>query len=1278
MIQKRNNSRLFLLLVLLGFSLPVLQPLHGASFLTNAPMNFNRRAHTATLLLDGKVLVVGGDSGPSGYVGSAELYDSAAGTWLPTGSMTNITGYGTNSPTNMRAFHTATLLANGKVLVAGGIGADYLTSAQLYDPVIGTWAETGFMNTARFQHTATLLSDGRVLIAGGKDGFGNSIASAEVYDPATGSWMEIGPMNSIRWQHTATLLPNGKVLIAAGGALINGISGVSFNLLTSTELFDPAAGTWTPSGNLHGGRLEHDAVLLASGKVLVVGGFDGVDSIQSTELYDPASGVWSPSGAMTTLRDTPQATLLPDHKVLVSGGYDSRNLGSRYLSTAELYDPALGSWTTNGVGGMNDRRWQHTATLLTDGRVLLAGGYDGSRVIKSTEIYGSVSAATNGSLKVTISPAGAISGGAQWQVDGGPFRNSGAVVTNLSGGTHVVSFTSLPGFVKPADQLTTIVSRTGTNLVTGVYIPNPGAVQVTLSPAGAVTDGAQWQVDGGTFLSSGATVTNLSVGSHTIAFKTIGGWFAPGSQVVTIVSDTTTNLTGTYSQTQTAGGLQVNLSPAGAVAAGARWQVDGGALQTSGAVVGGLAPGNHLLTFSPVVGFITPASQTAAVGSNATNSFSGVYAAAELIKPTLILGAPLSGKRYSNSVFTATGTAKDNVRVAAVFYQLNTNDWATAVLAGNFTNWTAANLLLTPGTNTFKVYAVDTSNNRSTTNTVKFVYVLTDRLLVQLNGRGTLSPNYRSALLEIGRNYAMTATAASGFRFVGWTGNFATSAAKLAFNMQSNLSLTANFLDISRPVNIVLTPTANKRLSNEVFAATGKARDNLRVSNVWCQLNTNAWTLAATANNWTNWTAPNLVLTPGTNFIRAYAEDTTGNRSLTNTIKFIYVLTDLLGVQFNGKGTLTPNYSNALLEIGKNYSMTATAAAGFRFVNWTGTFTTNTAKLTFNMQSNLSFTANFLDTARPVNFIAAPVANQKWSNLVFTASGKATDNVGIANAWYQLNGAGWNPAVLAPNRTNWSTPGLTNFLLSGSNQLQAFAADAVGNVSLTNTVNFTYRVQPVGDWAPDSLNGLLATITQPDSGDTNVQSVGFDLTTFAQTGADTNDDNFGVGQYLYTKTGTNTAYIGLTYNAPPTLVGQDGEASFVFTNHYSGYFTNEHGDLAGIRLVIATNFLPGFVAGKSLIATDTGSGNVTTLKFSNRTSFTQSGGGGPGAGSYTLTRFSPVCGMLTLTYTNAPNLGRVAYVQTTYTNAANGIFHANSFDSLGNLQNTDSGRFKMQ
>ncbi len=217
------------------------------------------------------------------------------------------------------------------------------------------------MGTARGEHTATLLPSGKVLVAGGFD-LSNALSSAELYDPVTGTWTATGSMSTARYDHTATLLPNGQALVAAG-------TDSDFRPLRSAELYDPASGTWTATGSMVAARGRHTATLLPSGKVLVAGGFNG---LSSAELYDPASGTWSATGSMGTARFDHTATLLPSGEVLVAGGY---NFNDGYLSSAELYDPASGTWSA--TGGMGTARAQHTATLLPNGKVLVAGGSNG-------------------------------------------------------------------------------------------------------------------------------------------------------------------------------------------------------------------------------------------------------------------------------------------------------------------------------------------------------------------------------------------------------------------------------------------------------------------------------------------------------------------------------------------------------------------------------------------------------------------------------------------------------------------------------------------------------------------------------------------------------------------------------------------------------------------------------------------------------------------------------------------------------------------------------------
>jgi uncharacterized delta-60 repeat protein len=342
---------------------------------SDAPFTFNNTGSlnnaryylTATLLPNGTVLVAGGENS-SGVLASAELYDPVSGTWTVTGSL-NTGRYG----------HTATLLPNGKVLVAGGYnGVTQLASAELYDPASGTWTVTGSLNTGRTDYTATLLRDGKVLVVGGAGISNNILASAELYDPASETWTLTGSLNTGRFGHTAALLPNGKVLVV-GGASSDGGGGI-----TSAELYDPASGTWTATGNLNTGRLRYTATLLPNGIVLVAGGLDSSNNaLASAELYDPASGTWTATGNLMIARYEHMATLLPDGEVLVAGGNDSSN---NALASAELYDPANGTWAS--TGSLNTARDYHTATLLPNGKVLVAGGFDSSNnALASAELY---------------------------------------------------------------------------------------------------------------------------------------------------------------------------------------------------------------------------------------------------------------------------------------------------------------------------------------------------------------------------------------------------------------------------------------------------------------------------------------------------------------------------------------------------------------------------------------------------------------------------------------------------------------------------------------------------------------------------------------------------------------------------------------------------------------------------------------------------------------------------------------------------------------------------
>jgi hypothetical protein len=351
-----------------GTSNSIHVPAPASGFTPTGSMSKARESHTATLLNDGKVLVAGGDA--RGHFGCV-LQPPALFCLVPlasaelfdpaSGSFT-----GTGSMAFPRTRHTATLLGDGKVLVTGGDSKqDFstpLATAEIFDISTGMFMPIGNMVSARAGHTATLLANGKVLVAGGSSG-----DAAELFDPATGEFTATGSMETSRTNATATLLKNGDVLVLGGGD-------ASGNPVATAELYDPGTGMFTPTGSMSVARAAHTATLLTSGAVLVTGGRSsgGANTtvIASAELFDPATGAFVLTGSMESPREFHTATKLTDGKVLVTGGLSGT--GHLYLSTAELFDPANGIFTP--AGNMEIERFLHTATLLTNGAVLVTGG----------------------------------------------------------------------------------------------------------------------------------------------------------------------------------------------------------------------------------------------------------------------------------------------------------------------------------------------------------------------------------------------------------------------------------------------------------------------------------------------------------------------------------------------------------------------------------------------------------------------------------------------------------------------------------------------------------------------------------------------------------------------------------------------------------------------------------------------------------------------------------------------------------------------------------------
>ena len=356
-----------------GPSVPGAATSGPGSFRPAGMLAAGRGEHTATLLNDGRVLIVGG-WGDGGSVAMAEVWDPATASFGPAGSLVE-----------PRAEHTATLLPDGRVLIVGGQFGDggALTSAEVWDPATTSFAPAGSLAEGHARHTATLLADGRVLIVGGIRREQHTARTAEVWDPSTASFEPVASLASEGGQGTtATLLDDGRVLIVGGEAAGGGP-------VTPAGVWDPVTSSFEPVGSLAEPRGFHAATLLNDGRVLVVGGSDQSNTARYgmvrkvAEAWDPVAASFAAAGSLAEGRNDGQtATLLPDGRVLVVGGHG----GKRAALTAEVWDPVTASFSP--AGSLAEPRSHHTATLLLDGRVLVVGDCcDGKGNVASAEVW---------------------------------------------------------------------------------------------------------------------------------------------------------------------------------------------------------------------------------------------------------------------------------------------------------------------------------------------------------------------------------------------------------------------------------------------------------------------------------------------------------------------------------------------------------------------------------------------------------------------------------------------------------------------------------------------------------------------------------------------------------------------------------------------------------------------------------------------------------------------------------------------------------------------------
>jgi len=313
-------------------------------------MNVPRWNFSTSIFSNGKVLVSG--TGSDSLLNSAEIYYSDSNSWIKTTPM--LQG---------RSFHHLVTLNDGEVIAIGGYKKK---SCEIFNTITNSWKYTDSLETLKyFGDTATLLNDGRILVAGGYYFDQSNLQNiyfniSEIYNPATKTWSLTDSLEEGRSGHTATLLKDGRVLVTGGRG--NG------NHLNSSEIYDPITNQWSSAANLLHARLRHSAVLLSDGRVFVSGGVtpDSTLGTRYCEIYDPVSDSWSEAGEMTVLRTSHKTLLLLDSTVLITGGsfepeiweiYDPKTLSILYYDTLPIvvFDPEV--------------------ELLPDGRVISMGGY---------------------------------------------------------------------------------------------------------------------------------------------------------------------------------------------------------------------------------------------------------------------------------------------------------------------------------------------------------------------------------------------------------------------------------------------------------------------------------------------------------------------------------------------------------------------------------------------------------------------------------------------------------------------------------------------------------------------------------------------------------------------------------------------------------------------------------------------------------------------------------------------------------------------------------------
>ena len=727
----------------------------------------------------------------------------------------------------------------------------------------------------------------------------------------------------------------------------------------------------------------------------------------------------------------------------------------------------------------------------------------------------------------------------------------------------------------------------------------------------------------------------------------------------------------------------------------------------------------YMLTAMPADGFAF-VNWTDAYGNVATNqptiSFNMnpglVYTAnfKDISRPTIKIASPLNGQRLNSSILTVSGKANDNDQVSAVYCCLNNSSRSVASTGNGWSDW-LAQIELIPGTNRLRAYSVDSAGNISDTNSVDFIYQDSSVLSVHTSGNGKIAPAMNGSRLRIGQRYIMSAIPAKGFAFTNWTdvnGNPLTNKPNISFQMVSNLDLTANFIDISKPVLTIAQKQPEFISYNEVVRINGRAIDNAAISKVYIKLNNESWREAASENNLADWWAE-LGLIPGTNYFYAYAVDGSGNLSLTNKLKII-LPTALANL--NGVTALLKADDGRVIEFTfgpKNFGSVATTTNG---PSGLGIYTyTKLSASTGRLR--ITFTAPPLAASTDAKTYNINFSNLKsgrftdsttnmFGNVYFTNTPELNVNSLVRRTIYFINNLGQGKSTFFYSGKNYSTNLVNGEVTVGTTIAYTKSSPVTTLLKLTNRNEITYimtrslgtnygtayteRHLPNGAYlssdvsffgfgsqliegnAPSSLANLDLTIMSGD----NSFKLAFGNESFSQQCRNSTYDN-AVGNYAYTFADPNRVNLTLNYVAPTDIGGGNSSTLLSFFAPNLAYLVNWDNTVSAVLVGTASGFATGAAIGQSLSFTNADS-SVNIFQLVNNGTFSGYGTWSS-TGIYTYNNYGPETDMFELSFDSGQFSGDIGWLQINYTSVSSGSYKLSVFDGANNLVHSEQGNF---